>query len=68
MDEKVVRKLENRIDEAISDIILDVGLKRLPLLPSKQTTHLMAKAAVAVYEAAVENQDERRPRAEPLEQ
>jgi len=29
----------------------------LPLLPSQQTMHLMAKAAVTVYEAAVENQD-----------
>jgi len=28
----------------------------LPLLPSQQTMHLMAKAAVAVYESAVENQ------------
>jgi hypothetical protein len=27
------------------------------LLPSQQTMHLMAKAAVTVYEAAVENQD-----------
>ena len=27
----------------------------LPLLPSKHTFQMMAKAAVAVYEAAVEN-------------
>jgi hypothetical protein len=31
-----------------------MGLKRLPLLPSQQTMHLMAKAAVTVYEAAAE--------------
>ena len=31
-------------------------LKKLPLLPSQQTMHLMAKAAVTVYETAVENQ------------
>jgi hypothetical protein len=36
-----------------------MGLKKLPLLPARRhTMHLMAKAAVAVYEAAVEN---RRP-------
>ena len=28
----------------------------LPLLPSPQTMHLMAKAATAVYESAGENQ------------
>ena len=28
---------------------------KLPLLPSRHTMHLMAKAAVTVYEAAVEN-------------
>jgi hypothetical protein len=30
----------------------------LPLLPSQQTMHFMSKAAVAVYEAAVDNQRE----------
>jgi len=33
-----------------------IGLKKLPLLPTRHTLHLMAKAAVRVYEAAVENQ------------
>jgi hypothetical protein len=55
MDEKTVRKLERRIEKAVLEVISDMGLKRLPLLPSQQTMHLMAKAAVAVYEAAVEN-------------
>jgi hypothetical protein len=32
-----------------------MGPKRLLLLPSRRTMHLMAKAAVAVYEAAAEN-------------
>ena len=32
------------------------GLRKLPLLPSQHPMHLMAKAAVAVYEAAAENQ------------
>ena len=56
MDQKTVEKLEGRIEEAIAEIIVKVGLKKLPLLPASRTMHLMAKAAVAVYEAAVENQ------------
>ncbi len=55
MDPKTVEKLEGKIEEAIAEIIVKMGLKRLPLLPSRQTMHLMAKAAVAVYEAAVES-------------
>ncbi len=57
MDEKTVRKLEKRIERAVLEVISDMGLKRLPLLPTQRTMHLMAKAAVAVYEAAVENDD-----------
>ena len=53
MDEKTVRKLERELEEAIAEV---VTRNRLPLTPSPQTMHLMAKAAVAVYEAAVENQ------------
>ena len=55
MDPKTVEKLESKVEEAIAETIVKLGLKRLPLLPSRQTMHLMAKAAVAVYEAAVEN-------------
>ena len=55
MDPKTVEKLEGKIEEAIAEIIVKMGLKKLPLLPSRNTMHLMAKAAVAVYEAAVEN-------------
>ena len=33
-----------------------MGLKRLPLLPARPTLHLIAKAAVRVYKAVVENQ------------
>jgi hypothetical protein len=57
MDLKIVEKLEDRIEEAIAEIIVELGLKRLPLLPSRHNMHLMAKAAVAVYEAAVESCD-----------
>ena len=55
MDQKIVRKLEKEIEDAIAEVIVGMGLKKLPLLPSRQTMHLMAKSAVAVYEAAVEN-------------
>jgi hypothetical protein len=57
MDPRTVEKLEVKIEEAIAGIIVKMGLKKLPLLPSRHTMHLMAKAAVAIYEAAVENQD-----------
>lgn len=55
-DEKTVRKLEHELEEAIAGVVACLGLRRLPLLPSQQTMDLMAKAAVAVYEPAVENQ------------
>jgi len=55
MDNKIVDKLEHEIEEAIVDVICRLGLRRLPLLPSHRTMHLMAKAAVTVYEAAVES-------------
>ena len=53
----IVRKLEKEIEKAIADVIFRLGLKRLPLLPSRHTMQMMAKAAVAVYEVAVENHD-----------
>jgi MinD-like ATPase involved in chromosome partitioning or flagellar assembly len=54
MNKKTVRKLENELTEAIADVILRLGLKKLPLLPSRHTMEMMAKAATAVYEGAVE--------------
>ena len=42
----------------MTETIVNLGLKRLALLPSRQTMHLMAKAAVAAYEAAVERHEE----------
>jgi malic enzyme len=56
VDPKTVEKLEDKIAEAIAEVIVKMGLKKLPLLPARRTMHLMAKAAVAVYESAVENQ------------
>lgn len=55
MEQRVVSSLERRIEKAIADAITEMGLKRLPAVPSKQTMHLMAKAAVSVYEAAAES-------------
>jgi len=59
MDPKTVRKLEKELHKAIVDVICRLGLRKLPLLPSHRTMEMMAKAAVAVYEAAVE--DHKRP-------
>ena len=56
MDERTVGKLERELEEAIAGVVARLGLRRLPLVPSQQTMHRMAKAAVAVYESAVENQ------------
>lgn len=55
MDPKTVRKLEDKLEDAIAKVICTMGLERLPLLPSHHTMQMMAKAAAAVYEAAVEN-------------
>jgi hypothetical protein len=68
MDHKTVKNLEGDIEQAIAEVIQRMGLKRLPLLPSRRTMHLMAKAAVAVYEGIAnelqlrqEHHDEKRP-------
>jgi hypothetical protein len=55
LDKTTVGKLERELEEAVAHVIVGMGLKKLPLLPDRHTMHLMAKAAVAVYEAAVEN-------------
>jgi hypothetical protein len=55
MEPKTVEKLEARIEDAIAEVIIKMGLQKLPLLPDRRTMHLMAKAAVTVYEAAVKN-------------
>lgn len=55
MDPKTVRKLEKELHKAIAEVICRLGLQKLPLLPSGHTMDMMAKAAAAVYETAVEN-------------
>jgi tetrahydromethanopterin S-methyltransferase subunit A len=57
MEHKTVETLESKIEEAIANIIGTMNVRKLPLLPTRHTMHLMAKAAVAVHEAAVENDD-----------
>lgn len=56
MDQKTVRKLERELEKAIADVVV-IGNKnwKYPLLPSQHTLEMMAKAAAAVYEAAVDN-------------
>ena len=65
MDHKTVEKLEGKIEEAIAEIIVKMGLKKLPLLPARHIMHLMAKAAVTVYQAGREQQM-RHPQASSL--
>ena len=55
MDQATVRNLEDEIEEAIEELMSKLGSKHIPFRPSQQTIHLMAKAAVTVYEAADEN-------------
>ena len=57
MEHRIVEKLEAELEGAIDEVITRMGLKTLPVLPNRQTIHLMSKAAVTVYEAAVENHD-----------
>ncbi len=57
MNPKTVHQLEEHLEPAIAKVLMKMGLKQLPLLPSHKTIHLMAKAAVAVYEGAVENKE-----------
>ena len=49
MDQKTIEKLEGKTEEAIAEIIVKMGLKKLSLLAARHTMHLMAKALVAVY-------------------
>lgn len=67
MERKTLEKLEGKIEEAIANIIVTMGVRKLPLLPSRHTMHWMAKAAVAVYEGAVETDDRRRPVERPID-
>ena len=54
MDQRTVSRLEKEVEDSIADAIKKTGATRLPVSPTQRTIHLMAKAAVTVYEAAVE--------------
>ena len=54
MDQRTVSWLEKEVEDSIADAIKKTGSTRLPASPTQRTIHLMAKAAVTVYEAAVE--------------
>lgn len=58
MDHSIVEQLEREVEAAVAEVLDRLGRRNLPLYPSQQTVHLMAKAAVAVYEAAVENRQD----------
>ena len=57
MKPDLVGKLEEVLEQAIADALDSKKLKKLPVKPREEITHLMAKAAVAVYEGAVEGRD-----------
>jgi hypothetical protein len=61
MDQRAVDRLEREIEQAIAGVVTCLGLKKLPLLPSQKTMRIMAKAAVAVYEAAVDGTEDKVP-------
>jgi hypothetical protein len=54
MEPKAVHKLEEALERPILDVICGLGTNNLPVLPSHATVRMMAKAAVAVYEAVYE--------------
>ncbi len=55
MKREFVDSLESLLEETISEVLERLKKRELPLKPNRQTIHLMAKAAVTVYETAVEN-------------
>ncbi|MEZ6122174.1 MAG: hypothetical protein R3C49_03235 [Planctomycetaceae bacterium] len=57
----MVHRLERDLEEAIAEVI-DGFEGRLPFRPSQHTIHLMSKAAVTVYEAALDSPPPRPPR------
>jgi hypothetical protein len=52
-----IEKLEQVLEQAIAESLDSKKFKKLPVKPRKEITHLMAKAAVAVYEGVVEGKE-----------
>jgi hypothetical protein len=65
MDSLKVRQLEEQISAAITGVIKSHFLPGQPV--TARTTHLMAKAAVAVLEAVQEKPGPNTPRSDGLE-
>jgi len=57
MKPNVVEKLEEVLEQAIADAFESKKIEKLPVKPRREITHLMAKAAVAVYEGVVEGKE-----------
>jgi hypothetical protein len=57
MKPNLVEKLEYLLEQAIAEALDSKKVKKLPVQPRKEITHLMAKAAVAVYEGVVEGRE-----------
>jgi len=57
MKPDLVQKLEDLLEKAIADALESKKLKKLPVKSRREITHLMAKAAVAVYEGVVEGKN-----------
>ena len=57
MKPNLIQQLEELLEHAIADTLDSKKLKKLPVKPRRGITHLMAKAAVAVYEGAVEGKN-----------
>ena len=57
MKPNVVEQLEDLLEQAITDALESKKIQKLPVKPGREITHLMAKAAVAVYEGVVEGRE-----------
>ena len=57
MKPDLIEKLEELLEQTIADALESKKLKKLPVKPRREITHLMAKAAVAVYEGVVEGKE-----------
>jgi len=52
-----VEKLETVLEQAMATALDSKKLKKLPVKPRRAITHLMAKAAAAVYEGVMEGRE-----------
>ena len=57
MKPELVEKLEEALEQAIAAALEAKSLKKLPVKPRREITHLMAKAAAAGYEGVVEGRE-----------